>query len=42
MQFHSLKMKEINDVLKEYWRVTYKGAAIKIFVSKLTLSVCVV
>jgi DNA repair protein RAD50 len=25
MQFHLIKMKEINRVLKDYWRVTYRG-----------------
>jgi DNA repair protein RAD50 len=25
MHFHSIKMKEINDVLKDYWRSVYRG-----------------
>jgi len=25
MRFHGIKMKEINNVLKEYWRHTYRG-----------------
>lgn len=28
MTFHSLKMKEINETLKDYWRTVYKGADI--------------
>ena len=28
MAFHSVKMKEINETLKEYWRSVYKGADI--------------
>lgn len=25
MQFHSMRMRDINEVLKEYWRDTYQG-----------------
>ncbi len=25
MHFHAIKMREINEVLKEYWQSTYKG-----------------
>ena len=25
MKFHSIKMQEINEVLREYWRATYSG-----------------
>lgn len=25
LHFHSIKMREINEVLKEYWRATYRG-----------------
>lgn len=28
MAFHSIKMKEINETLKEYWQTVYKGADI--------------
>jgi len=28
MSFHSIKMKEINETLKDYWRTVYKGADI--------------
>jgi DNA repair protein RAD50 len=25
MQFHTMKMEEINKYVKEYWQTTYKG-----------------
>lgn len=25
MKYHKMKMEEINKIIKEYWRMTYKG-----------------
>ena len=30
MKFHSLKMEEINKIVKEYWINTYKGNGTKV------------